>query len=82
MLIDVDGKSKDDIVEHLKKVVGKTQEVLQREAILKEKKDNPANFGFGCEKSCICVIPGQLPCSAVVPVPNFMRGKWIMNNRE
>lgn len=76
MLIDVDMKSKDEILEHLIKVVGKSKEVLKKEAIAKEKKDNPANFGFGCEKSCICTIPGQLPCPGTVPLPFHMRGKY------
>lgn len=77
MIIDLDGKDKDQIMEHLLKVVGKSKEVLHQEAVAKEKKDNPANFGFGCEKSCICEIPGQLPCPGVVPLPNHMRGKYI-----
>lgn len=76
MLVDVDMKSKDEILEHLLKVVGKSKKVLAEEAIAKEKKDNPANFGYGCEKSCICEIPGQLPCPGLVPLPNHMRGKY------
>lgn len=76
MLIDVDNRSKDDILEHLIRVVGKSKEVLKKEAIAKEKKDNPANFGYGCEKSCICTIPGQLTCPGTIPLPHHMRGKY------
>ncbi|XP_001607001.1 probable 28S ribosomal protein S25, mitochondrial [Nasonia vitripennis] len=76
MLIDVDMKSKDEILDHLLKVIGKSKEVLDQEAVAKEKKDNPANFGYGCEKSCICEIPGQIPCPGLVPLPNHMRGKF------
>ncbi|XP_058790113.1 small ribosomal subunit protein mS25 [Phymastichus coffea] len=76
MLIDVDMKSKDEILEHLLKVVGKSKEVLATETIAKEKTDNPANFGPNCERSCICEIPGQLPCPGIVPLPNHMRGKF------
>ncbi|XP_076657512.1 mitochondrial ribosomal protein S25 [Halictus rubicundus] len=76
MLIDVDNKSKEDIMEHLIKVVGKTYEVLKQESIKKQVKDNPGNFGYGCSRSCICVIPGQVPCPGVVPLPYHMRGKW------
>ncbi|XP_014234678.1 probable 28S ribosomal protein S25, mitochondrial [Trichogramma pretiosum] len=76
MLIDLDGKNKDEILDHLLKVVGKSAETLKLEAIAREKKDNPANFGFGCEKSCICEIPGQVPCPAIVPLPVHMRGKF------
>ena len=79
MLIDVDDKSMDDIMAHLIRVVGKSRETLAKEAILREKKDNPANFGYGCEKSCMCDIPGQLPCPQVVPLPNHMRGKFKYN---
>jgi len=76
MLIDCDYKTKEDIHEHLLKVIGKTEEVLQAEAVAKEKKDNPANFGVGCDRHCICEIPGQVPCPQIVPLPNHMRGKY------
>ncbi|XP_076621213.1 mitochondrial ribosomal protein S25 [Colletes latitarsis] len=75
MLIDVDNKSKDDILQHLCQVVGKTQDQLEAEDIIKKKQDNPANFGVGCLKSCICVVPNQVPCPGVVPLPFHMRGK-------
>lgn len=78
MLIDLDSKTKDEIFEHLIRVIGKPKDVLVKEAIAKEKKENPANFGIGCEKSCICNIPGQVPCPGVVPLPYHMRGKRIM----
>ena len=45
--------------------------------MLAEKKDNPANFGVGCQRGCICEIPNQLPCPGIVPLPNHMRGKFI-----
>lgn len=77
MLIDIDNRSKDEILDHVVKVLGKTNEVLKQEAIAREKKDNPANFGFKCEKHCICQIPGQIPCPGVVRLPDFMRGKKI-----
>ncbi|XP_066603423.1 small ribosomal subunit protein mS25 [Prorops nasuta] len=82
MTIDVDSKSYEEILKHLKKVVGKSEQVLKVEAVLKEKKDNPANFGFGCERSCICVLPGQLPCPGVVPLPFHMRGKYTTTMNE
>ncbi|KAF2880370.1 hypothetical protein ILUMI_25786 [Ignelater luminosus] len=77
MLIDCDNKSKEDIHEHLLKIIGKTRETLEAEAIAREKKDNPANFGRGCDRHCICEIPGQIPCPEIVPLPNHMRGKFI-----
>jgi small subunit ribosomal protein S25 len=52
------------------------REVLEAESISKEKKDNPANFGVGCDRHCICELPGQIPCPSVVPLPMHMRGKY------
>lgn len=77
MLIDLDSKSKEEILEHLVKVIGKSKEQLKVEAQAKEKKDNPANFGVLCDRQCICEIPGQIPCPGVVPLPDHMRGKII-----
>ncbi|XP_068083305.1 small ribosomal subunit protein mS25 [Anabrus simplex] len=76
MLIDIDSKSKEEVHDHLLRVVCKSEEELGAEMQAKEKKDNPANFGFGCDRHCICEIPGQLPCPAVVPLPKHMRGKY------
>ncbi|XP_077281381.1 mitochondrial ribosomal protein S25 [Temnothorax americanus] len=82
MLIDVDSKSKDEILEHLVRVIGKSKETLAKEAVTQEKKDNPANFGVGCDRSCICHIPGQVPCPGIVPLPYHMRGKIIMERLQ
>ncbi|XP_076380118.1 mitochondrial ribosomal protein S25 [Megalopta genalis] len=75
MLIDIDNQSKDDILQHLIKVIGKTSNVLKQESMSKRVKNNPANFGYMCSRSCICTIPGQVPCPGVVPLPYHMRGK-------
>ena len=82
MIIDVENRSKEEILEHLIKVVGKPKHVLEQELSAKEKKDNPANFGAHCEKSCICTIQGQLPCPNLVPLPYHMRGKYTYSNPE
>ncbi|XP_048001670.1 small ribosomal subunit protein mS25 [Cydia strobilella] len=76
VLIDIDNKSKEDVLEHLLNTVGKSKEVLEAEAVAAEKKDNPANFGVGCERACMCENYGQVPCSGVVTLPKFMRGKY------
>ncbi|XP_060536690.1 small ribosomal subunit protein mS25 [Cylas formicarius] len=76
MLIDIDSKMKDEIYQHLVNVVGKSKEVLESERIAKEKKDNPANFGYGCEKHCMCEFPIQVSCPAVCPLPKHWRGKY------
>ncbi|XP_035893907.1 probable 28S ribosomal protein S25, mitochondrial isoform X1 [Anopheles stephensi] len=82
MLIDIDSKNRQEILQHLTTVVGKSDATLKAEAKLAEKQDNPANFGVGCMKHCICEIPGQLPCPGVVPVPQHMRGKFKYQMKE
>lgn len=76
MLIDIDSKSHDEILEHLIQVVGKTKETLKQEALAAEKKENPSNIGIGCFRKCMCEIPDQIPCPGVCPLPKFMRGKY------
>ncbi|GAB0090195.1 Probable 28S ribosomal protein S25, mitochondrial [Sergentomyia squamirostris] len=82
IIIDIDSKSKDEINSHLIEVLGKSKEILEEEARLAEKKDNPANFGYGCVKPCICGIPGQIPCPGVVPLPHHMRGKYKYQQKD
>ncbi|GBP16958.1 Probable 28S ribosomal protein S25, mitochondrial [Eumeta japonica] len=81
ILVDIDDKPKEDIIEHLVQTIGKSKEVLQKEIEAAEKKDNPANFGVGCERACICEAYGQVPCSGVVLLPKFMRGKYAFCNK-
>lgn len=76
LLIDVDNRDKDRIHDHVLEVLGKPKATLQMEAMAKEKKDNIANFGYMCEKHCMCEIFGQVPCPAVVPLPKSWRGKY------
>ncbi|XP_045472389.1 probable 28S ribosomal protein S25, mitochondrial [Harmonia axyridis] len=79
MLIDLDCRSKDEIYEHLIRVIGKSEKVLEKETIAREKKDNPANFGELCDRHCICEIPGQVPCPGTCPLPQHWRGKYKYN---
>ncbi|KAG8229725.1 hypothetical protein J437_LFUL007900 [Ladona fulva] len=76
LLVDIDSRSKEEVHSHIRRVLCKTDEQLAQEAVAMEKKDNPANFGKGYARSCICEIPGQVPCPGVVPLPNHMRGKF------
>ncbi|XP_053990494.1 probable 28S ribosomal protein S25, mitochondrial [Hylaeus volcanicus] len=82
MLIDVDNRNKEDIMEHLIKVVGKSEEILRQESISKEKRESSANFGIGCPRSCICVVPNQVPCPGTVPLPYHMRNKTRKLQKE
>ncbi|XP_067637125.1 small ribosomal subunit protein mS25 [Eurosta solidaginis] len=77
MLIDIDSRNMDEIMDHLCKVVGKSKAQLDAEAHLAESKDNPANFGYGCDRHCLCEIPGQVPCPSIVKLPDHLRGKHI-----
>ncbi|XP_023336118.1 probable 28S ribosomal protein S25, mitochondrial [Eurytemora carolleeae] len=75
---DVDSQSNKDILDRLVKTLGKSKEVLEEEAVASEAKSNPANFcrRLGFSRHCICEMPGQIPCSSLVPVPRHWRGKW------
>ena len=75
VLFDVDGQTKDEIVQRLGKTLGKTEETLRQEALELEKQDNPANFGLNCDKFCICNTPGQVHCPGFMPLPDKWRGK-------
>ena len=76
VLFDVDGHTSKEITQRLVETLGKSKETLAAERLKVLKKNNPANFGRGCERYCICSEPGQLPCPAIVPVPKFWRGKY------
>ncbi|XP_070500516.1 small ribosomal subunit protein mS25-like [Chironomus tepperi] len=82
ILIDIDSRSNDEIVNHLIKVIGKSKQVLKAEALAAEEKDNPANFGVGCARKCMCEIPGQIPCPGVCPLPKVMRGKYFYFKKD
>ncbi|KAK7586119.1 hypothetical protein V9T40_003995 [Parthenolecanium corni] len=82
VLIDVDSKDRLEILNHVIKVLGKPEKFLKEELIAKEKKDNPANFGYLCEKPCICKFVGQVPCSGVVPNCFTKRRKSITETIE
>lgn len=58
--------------------VSSSEQVLAEEK-LEQKRENPSNFGVGCERTCICMVPGQLPCPGIVKLPDHMRGKFKYN---
>ncbi|XP_065202799.1 small ribosomal subunit protein mS25 [Planococcus citri] len=82
VIVDTDNKEKREILNHVITVLGKAEHVLQSELLAQEKKENPANFGYLCSKHCICQIIGQVPCPAIVPVPQKWRGKWKTQNKD
>uniref|UniRef100_A0A8C5D5W1 Small ribosomal subunit protein mS25 n=1 Tax=Gouania willdenowi TaxID=441366 RepID=A0A8C5D5W1_GOUWI len=78
VLMDVEGKDHKLISEHVKKILGKSEEVLKAEAQAKMQASNPANFGPKkyCLRECICEVEGQVPCPSIRPLPKEMTGKY------
>lgn len=64
VLFDCDSKDKDEIMKQLIKILGKSDKDIEQEKIqnLDASKENPAIFGFGKDRFCICEIDGQVPC--------------------
>jgi len=78
VILDIDRQSRGQIEDRLVRTLCKTPEELKAEAKASEVKTNPAHFGYGCKRHCICEIPGQVPCPGVVPLPYHMRGRYRM----
>ncbi|XP_068454148.1 small ribosomal subunit protein mS25 [Clinocottus analis] len=78
VLVDVEGKNHNQISQHVKKILGKSEVVLQAEAQAKMQASNPANFGPTkyCLRECICQVDGQVPCPSNTPLPKEMTGKY------
>ncbi|KAM9342145.1 small ribosomal subunit protein mS25 [Pholidichthys leucotaenia] len=78
VLVDVEGKERKQIVQHVKKILGKPDEVLEAEAQAKLRASNPANFGPKKYflRECICEVEGQVPCPGNTPLPKEMTGKY------
>lgn len=78
VLVDVEGKDYKEIVQHVKKILGKSEDVLRSEAQAKMQAANPANFGPKkyCLRECICEVAGQVPCPGTTPLPKEMTGKY------
>ncbi|KAG8435888.1 hypothetical protein GDO86_007110 [Hymenochirus boettgeri] len=84
VLVDMDEKNNTDIVQHVKKILGKTDETLKLEEQAKMVKSNPANFGPRKYhlRECMCEVEGQVPCPAFVPLPKEMTGKYRNQLKE
>ncbi|KFV70053.1 hypothetical protein N307_02272, partial [Dryobates pubescens] len=78
VLVDVEDKTNREITEHIKKILGKSKETLEKEERERRKLSHPATFGPKKYhlRECICEVEGQVPCPAVVPLPKEMRGKY------
>jgi len=83
LVIDCDSRSREDIHDHMLRVLGKTKSMLQSEAkqsTMLEK--NQANFGPAFDRHCMCEVPGQIPCPAFLPLPLEMTGKGRKKLKE
>ncbi|KAM4654301.1 small ribosomal subunit protein mS25 isoform 1-T1 [Amazona ochrocephala] len=78
VLVDVEDKTNKEITEHIKKILGKSKETLEKEERERKKLSHPATFGPKRYhlRECMCEIEGQVPCPAFVPLPKEMRGKY------
>ncbi|NXW13381.1 RT25 protein, partial [Circaetus pectoralis] len=78
VLVDVEDKTNKEITEHIKKILGKSKETLEKEERERKKLSHPATFGPKKYhlRECMCEIEGQVPCPAFVPLPKEMRGKY------
>ncbi|XP_005288507.1 small ribosomal subunit protein mS25 [Chrysemys picta bellii] len=78
VLVDVEDKSNKEIVEHIKKILGKSEETLKKEEQEKKQLSHPATFGPKKYhlRECMCEIEGQVPCPGLVPLPKEMTGKY------
>ncbi|XP_058024632.1 small ribosomal subunit protein mS25 [Ahaetulla prasina] len=77
VLVDIEEKTNREISEHIKKILGKSEETIRIDEE-KKRKWHPATFG--CKKyhlrECMCEIDGQIPCPGKVPLPKEMTGKY------
>jgi len=80
VMFDLENKTKDEIAEIIQGTLGKTALVKQREYLEQMQLHNPAEFGSKCKRQCMCEVQGQRPCSAVIPVPEYLRGEWRWNH--
>uniref|UniRef100_A0A914XD09 Small ribosomal subunit protein mS25 n=1 Tax=Plectus sambesii TaxID=2011161 RepID=A0A914XD09_9BILA len=78
VLLDFEGKTRQEIHDVIKNVLGKTELVLRREQLEQTLQKNPANFGSEFNRHCLCEVQGQQPCSSVLPVPSYLKGgfRW------
>ncbi|XP_027957652.1 28S ribosomal protein S25, mitochondrial [Eumetopias jubatus] len=78
VLVDVETKSNKEIMEHIKKILGKNKETLEKAEQEKKQLSHPAHFGPRkyCLRECICEVEGQVPCPGLVPLPKELTGKY------
>uniref|UniRef100_A0A8D0DH16 Small ribosomal subunit protein mS25 n=1 Tax=Salvator merianae TaxID=96440 RepID=A0A8D0DH16_SALMN len=79
VLVDVEEKTNKEIVQHVKKILGKSEKTLEEEAQEEMSIQHPGTFGsrrYHHLRKCICEVEGQIPCPGKVPLPKEMTGKY------
>ncbi|GAU93122.1 hypothetical protein RvY_05109 [Ramazzottius varieornatus] len=74
--IDLFDHTRQEVQDRVLQVLCKGQSILSAEAKARQTIANPANFGKGFLRHCICAVPGQTPCPGAVTFPHFMRRKY------
>lgn len=75
--IDLYDHTRQEVQDRLQLALCKGQKILSAEARARQTVANPANFGKGFCRHCICAVPGQTPCPGAVTFPHFMRRKYF-----
>ncbi|XP_054716420.1 LOW QUALITY PROTEIN: probable 28S ribosomal protein S25, mitochondrial [Uloborus diversus] len=81
VIMDIFGKTNVEILDQLIKVLGqpvKAKAEEQKDTL--DAQGKIAEFGSGRKRHCMCEIPGQVPCPAIVPLPKTMTGKYRKEN--
>ncbi len=65
VLVDCSMRTAEQIHDHLRLIVGKSEEQILRESVENQVVINPANFGKRYPRQCGCEIFGQVPCPSV-----------------
>lgn len=74
LLLDCFGQSHNEILSRVIETAGKSEARLKLESSIRkdiEGEDNPAMFGHGRERFCMCEVPGQSPCPGYIRNPRF-----------
>ena len=85
VMFDCDSQSREQILNRMVGVLGKTKAMIAREVstnVQQASEENAAIFGVDRERFCMCEVPGQCPCPAVVKLPKSCRGKFTQYLKE
>lgn len=85
VIIDCYNQGYQDILRRVIRTVGKSEERLKMEEILRKEvvgEDNPALLGYRRERFCGCEILGQHPCPGTIRQPRFNQLETVINENK